>query len=96
MIGSTGKYPETNENYSHVTALSVSPMFRKCGLGTTLMDIILFNAKMHRSNFIDLFVRISNESAISFYKKHEYKVHDQIIKYYNDPVEDAYDMRRYI
>ncbi|KAG0438135.1 N-terminal acetyltransferase B complex catalytic subunit naa20 [Dictyocoela muelleri] len=90
-----GKH-EMNDNVlsAHVTALSVSSLFRNMGLGNTLMNYLEMNGNMKKAKFIDLFVRISNLPAISFYKKRGYVVFRVFNDYYQDPTEDAYDMRK--
>ncbi|KAI5172764.1 N-terminal acetyltransferase B complex catalytic subunit [Nematocida sp. LUAm3] len=96
IFGNHGKYKVTEEEYSHVTALSVSPFFRKSSLGTFLLKIFEGNSLCNNSNFIDLYVRQSNHPAVSFYRKNGYNVHAVVPMYYADPHEDAYDMRKYI
>ena len=45
--------------------------------------------------FVDLFVRVSNSIAISFYKKLGYTVYRTVLQYYSgENDEDAYDMRK--
>ena len=45
--------------------------------------------------FVDLFVRVSNTIAISFYKKLGYTVYRTVLQYYSgENDEDAYDMRK--
>ena len=45
--------------------------------------------------FVDLFVRVSNKIAISFYKKLGYSVYRTVLQYYSgEKDEDAYDMRK--
>lgn len=96
VIGSSGKYKDTDTLYSHVTALSISPWSRGFGLGQQLLRLYDINAQVDRSEFIDLFVRESNRPAIEFYKKYGYTKHELISDYYENPSENAYDMRRYM
>ncbi|KAH9387249.1 N-terminal acetyltransferase B complex catalytic subunit [Nematocida major] len=95
IIGNSGKYRETETLYSHVTALSVAPAWRRFGVGRRLLQLYRMNAEMDCSEFTDLFVRASNEAAIHFYEKQGYIKHERIEEYYAEPVEDAYDMRLY-
>ena len=45
--------------------------------------------------FVDLFVRVSNSIAISFYTRLGYTVYRTVLQYYSgDTDEDAYDMRK--
>ncbi|EJW04698.1 hypothetical protein EDEG_01111 [Edhazardia aedis USNM 41457] len=82
--------------YTHITAISVAPMFRRCGFGTILMDMLTKSSVKNYSFYIDLFVRRSNLQAIGFYKKLGYKVHQVCESYYDGPCEDAFDMRKYL
>jgi N-terminal acetyltransferase B complex catalytic subunit len=43
--------------------------------------------------FVDLFVRVENESAQKLYKKMGYSIYRRVVGYYNDD-EDAFDMRK--
>jgi N-terminal acetyltransferase B complex catalytic subunit len=54
--------------HGHVTALTVSPEFRRLGVGKNLMDY-LEDTSIHMFNtyFVDLFVRASNALAIAMY-----------------------------
>ncbi|KAI5180457.1 N-terminal acetyltransferase B complex catalytic subunit [Nematocida sp. AWRm80] len=96
IFGSHGVYKDTTEKYSHITALSISPLTRRYSLGCTLMNIFEIDAEVNKSVFIDLFVRVSNLVAIQFYKRNNYATHNIIENYYSDPVEDALDMRKYL
>ncbi|TBU10739.1 N-acetyltransferase [Hamiltosporidium tvaerminnensis] len=78
----------------HVTALSVAPQYRRYNLATILMNFLELNGTFCNAYFVDLFVRISNTPAISFYSKNFYKVYRKINNYYSDPLEDGFDMRK--
>lgn len=78
----------------HLSGLSVSPMVRKFKIGTQLMNFFEMNGNSYKTWFIDLFVRKSNQTAISFYKKLGYVVYRTVYKYYITPSDDAYDMRK--
>jgi len=95
IVGFNGLYRHTEEKYTHITAVSVSPAFRKCSLGSLLVMLLEMNGESHRSSFIDLYVRVSNYGAIRLYKRTGYSVHNTIENYYSDPNEDGYDMRKY-
>ena len=43
---------------------------------------------------MDLFVRVSNETAVNMYKRMGYSVYRKVIDYYSEPTEDAFDMRK--
>ena len=85
--------------HGHVTAVTVSPYFRKQGLARSFMDLLeTVSEAEHNAFFVDLFVRSQNEVAITMYKNLGYDVYRVIRKYYSQdgdqPAEDAFDMRK--
>ena len=80
------------DGYGHVVSICVHPEYRKRGIGSALINSVenamnaLFNVCRYR-----LEVRVSNDSAIKFYKKHRYVIVSRIPHYYSDG-EDAYLM----
>uniref|UniRef100_U5EMW1 N-alpha-acetyltransferase 20 n=1 Tax=Corethrella appendiculata TaxID=1370023 RepID=U5EMW1_9DIPT len=91
-----GKAAGHGENWhSHVTALTVSPDYRRLGLALTLMNFLEDVSEKKRCYFVDLFVRVSNTIAINMYQNLGYIVYRTVLEYYTgDPDEDAYDMRK--
>eukprot|EP01084_Bolivina_argentea_P127945 226242_1 len=70
--------------HGHVSAVTVSPQYRRMGLATTLMnDLEYVTDKIHKAWFVDLFVRASNPVAIGFYEKLGYTIHRTVDKYYS-------------
>ncbi|KAI9208749.1 acyl-CoA N-acyltransferase [Polychytrium aggregatum] len=82
--------------HGHVTALTVSPEFRRLGLADGLMKILEeVSEKIYNTYFVDLFVRSSNSVAIDMYTKFGYTVYRRVLSYYTgDDPEDAFDMRK--
>ena len=82
--------------HGHVTAISVTEEFRRLGLAATLMKCLEDVSEYKHCYFVDLFVRLSNEVAITMYKNLGYKVFRQIQGYYagTGSDEDALDMRK--
>merc|ERR1712212_21746 len=83
--------------HGHGTALTVAPEFRRLGLAGNLMGILEEASEAQECYFIDLFVRVSNEVAVSMYKKFGYEVYRTVLDYYSsgqDSEEDAYDIRK--
>tara|TARA_B100000035_G_scaffold297200_1_gene289748 strand:- start:3077 stop:3538 length:462 start_codon:yes stop_codon:yes gene_type:complete len=62
-------YPET-----HILNLTVDSKFRNNGVGTTLIQFIINDARIRNSKDIILEVRTSNISAQSLYKKLSFKM----------------------
>ncbi len=82
------------EWHSHISAISVSPEFRKLGIAKLLLDHFEeVSQDVHFCFFADLYVRVSNDIAIEMYKRRGYHVFRTVKGYYSG-VEDAYDMRK--
>ncbi|XP_067635680.1 N-alpha-acetyltransferase 20 isoform X2 [Eurosta solidaginis] len=81
--------------HGHVTALTVSPDYRRLGLAALLMSFLEDVSEKKRAYFVDLFVRKSNKVAINMYQNLGYIIYRTILEYYaGDHDEDAYDMRK--
>ncbi|KAK0411706.1 hypothetical protein QR680_005794 [Steinernema hermaphroditum] len=77
-----GKAEGRNENFhGHVTAVTVAPMYRRLKLAARMMRYLEDVSESKHCYFVDLFVRVSNNVAFSYYSG---KTQD----------EDAYDMRK--
>ena len=80
--------------HSHISAISVSPEFRKLGVARKLLDYFeTVSEDTHFCYFADLYVRVSNDVAIEMYRKRGYEVFRVVTGYYSGE-EDAYDMRK--
>ena len=82
--------------HGHVSAVTVAPTYRRLGLAKTLMDDLENLSKnVYNAFFVDLFVRASNQLAISMYEKFGYVKYRRVLGYYSgDDPEDAWDMRK--
>jgi len=81
--------------HGHVTAVTVSPEFRRLGVAKRLMDLLEdVSEKTYNAYFVDLFVRASNALAIQMYTNLGYVVYRRVLKYYSTEEEDAFDMRK--
>ncbi|XP_011501781.1 PREDICTED: N-alpha-acetyltransferase 20 [Ceratosolen solmsi marchali] len=91
-----GKAEGVGDNWhGHVTALTVSPDYRRLGLAATLMKFLEEISEKNQAYFVDLFVRVSNKVAIQMYQQLGYIVYRTVLEYYSgDPDENAYDMRK--
>lgn len=78
----------------HVSALTVSPEYRRCGLAHSLMKRFETMGIRYGCVFTDLHVRCSNLVAVNFYKNFGYSVYKEVKQYYSDGG-NAYDMRKY-
>lgn len=80
--------------HGHVTALTVSPTFRRQRLAERLMGLLEeVTETVKNGYFVDLFVRVSNAVAIGMYEKFGYTVYRRVLQYYAGE-EDAFDMRK--
>lgn len=73
-----------------INNFGVLPSHMKKGIGTALMEALIETVKAKGIRYIYLEVRLSNEPAISLYKKVGFKQIAYRKKYYTNPVEDAY------
>uniref|UniRef100_A0A6U4ABV9 N-acetyltransferase domain-containing protein n=1 Tax=Ditylum brightwellii TaxID=49249 RepID=A0A6U4ABV9_9STRA len=82
--------------HGHVSAVTVAPSYRRLGLAKTLMDDLeSISTEVYNAFFVDLFVRASNQLAISMYEKFGYVRYRRVLGYYSgDDPEDAFDMRK--
>ena len=82
--------------HGHVTALTVSPEFRRLGLASKLMQALEdVSSQVYSAYFVDLFVRVSNDVAIGMYKRLGYTVYRRVVGYYSSgPPEHGFDMRK--
>ncbi|XP_049961422.1 N-alpha-acetyltransferase 20-like [Schistocerca serialis cubense] len=93
IMGKVEGHGESWQGY--VTALPVSPEYRRLGLAATLMAWLQDVSEKKRAYFVDLFVRVSNKVAINMYKTLGYIVYRTVLEYCSgDPDESAVDMRK--
>ncbi|KAL7010067.1 N-alpha-acetyltransferase 20 [Cystobasidiomycetes sp. EMM_F5] len=81
------------EWHGHVTALTVSPSYRRLGLARKMMEFLENMSDVADCYFVDLYVRMSNELAISMYERMGYTVFRRVRDYYGggvQPPEDAF------
>eukprot|EP01026_Neomeris_dumetosa_P055501 TRINITY_DN5050_c0_g1_i5.p2 TRINITY_DN5050_c0_g1~~TRINITY_DN5050_c0_g1_i5.p2 ORF type:complete len:195 (-),score=11.92 TRINITY_DN5050_c0_g1_i5:149-673(-) len=80
--------------HGHVTAVTVGPNYRRMGLARRLMDMLEdVTEKVHNAYYVDLFVRASNQVAITMYERLGYQIYRRVLGYYSGQ-EDAFDMRK--
>lgn len=91
ITGYMGLYVSFDE--ASVTNVAVSPVYRKKGYGEALVAAAKEAAKATGAENIFLEVRVSNEPAISLYKKLGFEELGIRKKFYEHPVEDAIIMK---
>lgn len=80
-----------NLDETHILNLTVSIEHRRMGLGSSLMDMVLNDARIQESKSVILEVRESNTSARRLYEKYKFKLIGKRKNYYESSLgrEDA-------
>ena len=91
VVGYVGMYVVLQEG--DITNIAVAKEVQGQGIGTKLLKELLEVAKKHGTETINLEVRVSNESAISLYKKHGFEIIGRRKNFYTKPEEDGYLMQ---
>lgn len=81
MIGFIAGDPRPSQGTAWIATIGVDPGYQRRGVGLELLRACEEQLKLPR---VKLTVRISNDSAISLYKKAGYRTIDIWKKYYND------------
>nr|WP_204598857.1 ribosomal protein S18-alanine N-acetyltransferase [Clostridium pascui] len=87
VVGFAGLWIIVDEG--HVTNIAVHPDFRRKGIGTLLMDKLMFISKNENLIGLTLEVRKSNLSAQNLYKQFGFVEEGVRKNYYSDNGEDA-------
>lgn len=91
ITGYIGMYVSFDE--ASITNVAVPPAYRKKGYGEQLVCAAKKAAKEARVDSIFLEVRVSNEAAVSLYKKMNFENLGIRKNFYQHPVEDAIIMK---
>lgn len=83
---------DNNLWHGHVTAVTVSPEYRRLGVAKRLMrELEEISTTVYNGYFVDLFVRASNSLAIKMYEGLGYVVYRRVLGYYSgSDEEDAF------
>lgn len=87
LLGYLGAWMIIDE--AHITTLAVSPNFKRKKVAQTLMNCFIEDCYKNMVKYITLEVRVSNEPAISLYKKFGFNSLGVRKGYYQDNNEDA-------
>jgi [ribosomal protein S18]-alanine N-acetyltransferase len=74
---------------AEILNFAVRPGLRRQGLGAALLNAALFWAQELSAEKVILEVRVSNDAALRFYKRHNFQTVGRRAGYYASPVEDA-------
>ena len=77
-----------------ITTIGVKREYQHLGYGKRMMNRLIKAALEEGCEFVHLEVRVSNEKAISLYKKYGFEILRVRKGYYDDNHEDAYDMMK--
>ena len=87
LLGYLGAWMIIDE--AHITTLAISPEHKRKGVAQTLMNCFIEDCYKNMVKYITLEVRVSNEPAISLYKKFGFNSLGTRKSYYQDNNEDA-------
>ena len=73
----------------HINNFAVRSEFRRCGIGATLLNQVLHEARRRRATAAFLEVRSSNHAAQTLYEKCGFRAIARRANYYSEPREDA-------
>ena len=73
----------------HINNFAVRSEFRRRGIGATLLDRVLQEARRRKANAAFLEVRSTNHAAQALYEKSGFQAIARRANYYSDPREDA-------
>ena len=91
VVGYIGMYLSFEEG--EITNVAVTPSYRQRGCGNLLMEAVKKEAKARNAECVILEVRVSNEPAISLYKKNGFEEIGIRKNFYEHPKEDAIIMK---
>jgi ribosomal-protein-alanine N-acetyltransferase len=83
---------EVHKNRIHLLNFAVDPKFRRSGIGTAMIDILVRKLSPDRRNRIMLEVRETNLDAQLFFQKMGFRANRILRDFYDDATEDAYLM----
>jgi len=73
----------------HINNFAVRPEFRRHGIGATLLNRVLEEARQRKANAAFLEVRSTNHAAQALYEKCGFRAIARRADYYSEPQEDA-------
>jgi ribosomal-protein-alanine N-acetyltransferase len=76
--------------------IGIYPEYQHLGIGTRLLNAAFAEGAKRGCLRCFLEVRKSNEGAVKFYHNHQFSIAGERIKYYTEPVEDAWIMERWL
>jgi [ribosomal protein S18]-alanine N-acetyltransferase len=77
---------------SEIYNIAVEHSYARCGIGHQLMSAAIQESARRKAAKVVLEVRKSNNPAINFYLKFNFRIAGERKNYYSNPIEDAYVM----
>lgn len=93
IVGYAGFWHVADEG--DITNIAVSPEYRRRGIGSRLLELLIKAAVQKKLAFLTLEVRESNAAAVSLYEHYGFQRIGTRKRYYTNPVEDALIMTLY-
>ncbi|MCS6834881.1 MAG: ribosomal protein S18-alanine N-acetyltransferase [Anaerolineae bacterium] len=81
------------QDEAHISTIASDPQQRRKGYGEALLLGMILKAVHLGAEYVVLEVRVSNTSAQALYLKHGFEITSVKPQYYQNNLEDAYDMR---
>ena len=73
----------------HINNVAVRPEFRRRGIGESLLNRVIEEARRRKANAAFLEVRSANHAAQALYEKSGFRAIARRTNYYSEPLEDA-------
>ncbi len=97
LVGANGETDSVIKfNSSEILNIAVRNSFQHCGIGQMIFDEVLHELERKNISEIWLEVRKSNQNAINFYQKNNFKMQFERKNYYGNPMENACVFQRLI
>ena len=84
---------KTTQTKARILMLAVKEMYRNKGIGTALLQQFISDMQYHEVNFVELELRVTNQVAFYFYKKHGFTLVGIVPHFYQNQ-EHAYIMKK--
>lgn len=84
---------EENPPLAHVITLDVAELFRRQGVGSTLLAESERNLALRGASNVLLETATNNDAAVAFWQRHGYRIEAVLKRYYLAKL-DAYEMRK--
>jgi ribosomal-protein-alanine N-acetyltransferase len=84
---------EVNAPLAHIITLDVSEQYRRCGVGSLLLEAMEAAIAKQGAKTVLLETAVDNEAGVAFWKRHGFAIAGTSKRYYLGRI-DAYEMRK--